>query len=80
VNGLRASGNNEDYPITKVGSIDSAGLGMLVAMYRAAKSHGASLALRHFGSHVEGVMQITKLRTVFDTYKTEDDAVRRLAG
>jgi anti-sigma B factor antagonist len=81
VNGLLASGNKKIIlNVDKVGYIDSAGLGMLVAMYRDAKSHGASLALCHLGSHFEGVLQITKLLTVFDTYKTEADAVRSLAS
>jgi anti-sigma B factor antagonist len=81
VNGLLASGNKKIIlNVNGVGYIDSAGLGMLVAMYGAAKSHGASLALCHLGSHSEGVLQITKLLTVFDTYKTEADAVRSLAS
>jgi anti-sigma B factor antagonist len=76
VNGLLASGNKKIIlNVDKVGYIDSAGLGMLVGMYRDAKLQGASLALCHLGSHFEGVMQITKLLTVFDTYKTEADAV-----
>ena len=77
VNGLLAKGNKKILlNVDRVGYIDSAGLGMLVAMYRDAKSQGASLALCHLGSHFEGVMQITKLLTVFDTYKTEADAVK----
>jgi len=81
VNGLLASGNKKIIlNVDSVRYIDSAGLGMLVSMYRDAKSQGASLALCHLGSHFEGVMQITKLLTVFDTYKTEADAVRSLAS
>ena len=81
VNGLLASGNKKIIlNVDRVGYIDSAGLGMLVAMYRAAKSQGASLVLCHLGSHFEGVMQITKLLTVFDTYKTVADAVLGLAS
>ena len=81
VNGLLLGGHKKIIlNVDRVGYIDSSGLGMLVAMYRAAKSHGASLALCHLGSHFEGVMQITRLLTVFDTYKTEADAVRGLAS
>jgi len=80
VNGLLASGTKKIIlNVDRVGYIDSAGLGMLVAMYHAAKSHGASLALCNLGSQFEGVMQITKLLTVFDTYKTEADAVLGMA-
>jgi anti-anti-sigma factor len=81
VNGLLVGGNKKIIlNVDRVGYIDSAGLGMLVAMYHAAKSHGASLALCHLGSHFQGVLQMTKLLTVFDTYKTEADAVRSLAS
>jgi len=81
VNDLLAGGSKKIiFNVDRVGYIDSAGLGALVAMYRAAKSHGASLALCHLGSRFQGVLQITKLLTVFDTYKTEADAVLGLAG
>ena len=81
VNGLLVGGNKKIIlNVDRVAYIDSSGLGMLVAMYQAAKSHGASLTLCHLGSHFEGVMQITKLLTVFETYKTEADAVRSLAS
>jgi anti-sigma B factor antagonist len=80
VNSLLVGGNKRIIlNVDRVVYIDSSGLGILVAMYHAARSHGASLALCHLGSHFEGVMQITKLLT-FDTYKTEADAVRGLAS
>jgi anti-sigma B factor antagonist len=65
--------------VDKVGFIDSAGLGTLVAVYHTAKSQGASLALCHLGSKFQELLQVTRLLTVFDTYKTETDAVRALA-
>jgi len=65
--------------VDKVDYIDSAGVGMLVAANHTAKSRGASLALCNLGSHFEGMLQITKLLTVFETYKTEADAVRSLS-
>jgi anti-sigma B factor antagonist len=55
--------------------IDSAGLGTLVAAHHSAKSQGASLRLCHLGSKFQEVLQITKLMTVFDVYKTEAEAV-----
>ena len=81
VKGLLAGGNKKIVlNVDKVDYIDSAGVGTLVAVYHAAKSHGASLALCHLRSHFEGMLKITKLLTVFDTYKTEADAVRSLAS
>jgi len=55
--------------------IDSAGLGTLVAAHHSSKSQGASLKLSHLGSKFQEVLQITKLLTVFDVYKTEAEAV-----
>jgi anti-sigma B factor antagonist len=55
--------------------IDSAGLGTLVAAHHSVKSQGASLRLCHLGSKFQEVLQITKLLTVFDVYKTEAEAV-----
>jgi anti-anti-sigma factor len=80
VNGLLVGGNKRIIlNVDRVGYIDSAGLGILVGTYHVAKSHGASLALCNLGSHFKGVLQVTKLLTVFDTYKTEADAVRSFA-
>jgi anti-sigma B factor antagonist len=81
VNDLLASGTKKIIlNMDRIGYIDSSGLGILVSMYRAAKSHGASLALCNLGSHFQEIMQVTKLLTVFDTYKTEADAVLALAS
>jgi anti-sigma B factor antagonist len=55
--------------------IDSAGLGTLVAAHHSVKMQGASLRLCHLGSKFQEVLQITKLLTVFDVYKTEAEAV-----
>jgi anti-anti-sigma factor len=80
VNALLASGTKKIIlNVDRVAYIDSSGLGILVAASRAAKSHGASLALCNLGSHFEGVLQMTRLLTVFDTYKTEADAVLGMA-
>ncbi|GAC1622657.1 MAG: hypothetical protein PVS2B2_08260 [Candidatus Acidiferrum sp.] len=55
--------------------IDSAGLGTLVAAHHSAKTQGASLRLCHLGNKFQEVLQITKLLTVFEVYKTEAEAV-----
>ena len=56
--------------------IDSSGLGALVAAYSSAKSGGASVRLCNLGAHFNQLLQITKLLTVFEVFKTQDDAVR----
>ena len=62
--------------VDKVTMIDSAGLGALVAAYSSAKSAGASVRLSNLGAHFSQLLQITKLLTVFDVSKTEDEAIR----
>jgi anti-sigma B factor antagonist len=59
--------------------IDSAGLGMLVAAYLSAKTHGGSLCLCHLGAKFEEVLRITKLATVLQVYGTEATAVASLS-
>jgi anti-sigma B factor antagonist len=56
--------------------IDSSGLGALVAAYSSAKSGGASLRLCNLGANFNQLLQITKLLTVFDVSKTQEDAIR----
>ena len=56
--------------------IDSSGLGALVAAYSSAKSAGASVRLSNLGAHFNQLLQITKLLTVFEVSKTQEDAVR----
>jgi len=55
--------------------IDSSGLGALVAAYSSAKSGGASVRLCNLGAHFNQLLQITKLLTVFEVSKTQEDAV-----
>jgi anti-sigma B factor antagonist len=59
-----------------VTTIDSSGLGALVAAYSSAKSGGATLRLSNLGSHLNQLLQVTKLLTVFEVSNTEADAVR----
>lgn len=55
--------------------IDSAGLGMLVAAYLAAKTSGASLCLCSLGSKFQELLQITKLVAVFQICSTEEAGI-----
>jgi anti-sigma B factor antagonist len=56
--------------------IDSAGLGELVGCYATAEKNGGKLKLLNLQKKVEGLMQITKLITVFDVYDDEAAAIR----
>jgi anti-sigma B factor antagonist len=61
--------------VKNVTMIDSSGLGALVAAYSSAKSAGASLRLCNLGAHFNQLLQITKLLTVFEVSKTQEEAV-----
>jgi anti-sigma B factor antagonist len=76
VKGLIAAGKKKIVlNMDNITFIDSAGLGTLVAAHHSAKTQGAGLRLCHLGSKFQEVLQITKLLTVFDVYKTEAEAV-----
>ena len=59
-----------------VSYIDSAGLGELVGCYAAAENRGASMKLLHLQKRVEGLMQITKLTTIFEVFEDEGQALQ----
>jgi anti-sigma B factor antagonist len=56
--------------------VDSSGLGELVSAFATAKRADARLRLVNLAKRVHGLLQITKLLTVFETFDTEEDAVR----
>ena len=59
----------------EVTSIDSSGLGELVAGYATLQKNGAELKLLNLTERVSELMMITKLYTVFEVFETEDQAV-----
>jgi anti-sigma B factor antagonist len=81
VKGLIASGKKKlVLNMNDVTMIDSSGLGALVTAYSATKSGGASLRLSNLGSKFQGLLQITKLVTVFEVSGTEAEAVAAFRG
>ena len=56
--------------------IDSAGLGEVVRTYTTVSRQGGSLKLLNLTKRITDLLAITKLLTVFETYDSEDDAVR----
>ena len=56
--------------------VDSAGLGEIVRSYTTVTRKGGKLKLLHLTKKLEDLLSITKLLTVFETYDSEDDAVR----
>ncbi|HEY0004632.1 MAG TPA: STAS domain-containing protein [Pyrinomonadaceae bacterium] len=59
-----------------VGYIDSSGIGELVSSYTAiGKVPGGQLKLLNLTQKLQGLLAITKLLTVFDTYDNEAEAL-----
>ena len=56
--------------------IDSAGIGEIVGSYTTISRAGGSLKLLNLTKRIHDLLAITKLLTVFETFTTEDEAVR----
>lgn len=56
--------------------IDSAGLGILVAKYLSVRRVGGDIKLVHLGPRSSHVLDITHLDRIFETFDSEDDAIR----
>jgi anti-sigma B factor antagonist len=61
--------------LAEVKSIDSSGLGELVAGYSTLEKNGGELKLLNLTDRVKELMMITKLLTVFDVYDNEATAI-----
>lgn len=59
--------------------IDSSGLGELVGAFTAVRRQGGELKLVNLAKHVHGLLQMTKLYTVFEVYDDEETALRSCA-
>ncbi len=59
--------------------IDSGGLGQLVASSTAVTRQGGSLKLFNLGRQSRGLLAMTKLLMVFETYESEEDALQSFA-
>ncbi len=60
--------------------IDSSGLGELVSAFTAVRREGGDLKLLNLGPKVHGLLQITKLYTVFEVYQDEKVAICSFLG
>jgi anti-sigma B factor antagonist len=56
--------------------IDSAGLGEIVRTYTTVKNRGGQLKLVNLTKRITDLLMITKLLTVFETFDTEQDALK----
>lgn len=60
--------------------IDSAGLGEIVRTYTTVSRQGGKLKLLNLTKRIEDLLSITKLLTVFETFESEEEAVRSFAS
>ena len=61
--------------MSRVRTIDSSGVGELIAAYTTVTNRGGKLGLFGLPKRVLGVLQITQLVTVLDILEDEDEAV-----
>jgi anti-sigma B factor antagonist len=62
--------------LKEVSYIDSGGLGTLVALRTTAQNAGGTIKLANLTDRVSGLLQVTKLLTVFEVYDSEGDAIK----
>jgi anti-sigma B factor antagonist len=66
--------------LAEVPYIDSAGLGEIVRTYTTVSRQGGSLKLLGLTKRITDLLSITKLLTVFETFDSENDAVRSFSA
>ena len=64
------------FNLANVNYVDSAGLGALVSAYTTVTREGGSLKLLNITRKLQDLLSITKLLTVFETFDSEDEALR----
>lgn len=61
--------------LQEVSTIDSSGIGELVAAYTTVTNRGGNLKLLNLPPKVQDILQITQLFTVFDVLDNEEEAI-----
>ena len=64
------------FNLEQVSYVDSAGLGAIVSAYTTVTREGGSLKLANVTKKLQDLLSITKLLTVFETFDSEDEALR----
>lgn len=62
--------------LSNVSYVDSSGIGELVSSYTTVNREGGQLKLLNLTQKIQDLLAITKLLTVFDTYDSEEDALK----
>jgi len=64
------------FNLAQVSYVDSAGVGAIVSAYTTVTREGGALKLANVTKKLQDLLSITKLLTVFETFDSEDEAVR----
>jgi len=59
--------------------INSSGLGMLIAAFTELQKNGGRLKLVNVPSRIESLLAVTKLSTIFESFRQEDEAIQSFA-
>ena len=62
--------------LAQVSYVDSAGLGAIVSAYTTMTREGGSLKLANITKKMQDLLSITKLLTVFESFDSEEEALR----
>jgi anti-sigma B factor antagonist len=66
--------------LAEVPYVDSAGLGEIVRCFTTVSRKNGKLKLLHLTKRIQDLLSITKLITVFETYDSEQDAVKSFSN
>lgn len=59
----------------KISRINSTGLGILVSGSHSFKNCGGEMKVCNISEKIDGILKVTQLHRVFDTYETRDEAL-----
>ena len=66
--------------LAHVSYMDSSGLGELVSAFAKVRRRGGELKLINLAANVHGLLETTKLVTVFETFDSESEALQSFAS
>ena len=72
---LEEGKNKIVFDLDGVGTIDSSGIGEMVACYTTVTKKEGQLKLLRLSPKINDILQVTQLITVFDVFDDEDEAV-----
>ena len=73
---LTAGKKNILLDLAGVSTIDSSGIGEMVACYTTVTKNGGHLKLLRLSPKINDILQVTQLITVFDVFDDEEEAIR----